>query len=492
MFKDEQRRTVWNLFRQHDLRVFNDLLTPTLFVEAAQRAGLTLGAGPLYLTNLVWLGLASALHISKNFADVLTLVLKLAQDAAGWPGSPIAQAYRRARTAGDRPKTARSRHNPYGSDPGQVSEEAFVQARRRMPTAFWEALFFLLHQRFEAAHGRRLTFNGHRLLALDGTDINLPNFKQLREHFGTAANGKGARTVQARMVMLAFPLVRMPWKYTLSPLKNAECTLAADLLSGLRRNDLVLMDRGFWSYGLFWQIQRQQAFFAIRMVKSAQFRTLRRIGPRDRLVCWRRPARKQWREAGLPEAITLRIINYQVPGYRASAVVTSVTDPAAISADQWVQLATRSQAGTILDGGLYHRRWEIETLFCELKVRQGMEGGLRSRTPEGIRYEVAGHVLLYLLVRWTMVEAAQTDGHDPLRLSFLAALRELLDMSPCLLTASAQRAAQVLIPRLLARIAEHQVLFRPGRHYPRPGDTKVRNKGNGRRQLPSKLMRNVA
>lgn len=95
-----------------------------------------------------------------------------------------------------------------------------------------------------------------------------------------------------------------------------------------------------------------------------------------------------------PDAINLRIIDYQIPGFRASAVVTNVLDPKQISRDEWVRLATQSVSGRRLQPGLYHRRWEIETTFHELKVRQGMEGGLRSLTPAGIAYEVAGHVLL--------------------------------------------------------------------------------------------------
>jgi hypothetical protein len=31
------------------------------------------------------------------------------------------------------------------------------------------------------------------------------------------------------------------------------------------------------------------------------------------------------------------------------------------------------------------------------------------------------------------------------------------------------------------------VPLRPGRHYPRPHDTKVKNKGKGKKQIPSKL-----
>lgn len=167
--------------------------------------------------------------------------------------------------------------------------------------------------------------------------------------------------------------------------------------------------------------------------------------------------------------------------------MTSVLDPQVTTREDWVRLTVESDSGRRLDPGLYHRRGEIETTFFELKVSQGMKTSLRSRTPEGIRYEVAGHVLFYFLIRWLMVEAATAHGQDTLRLSFTQALRQLQDISQTLMTATAQRVSRVLLPRLLARIAEHVVPARPGRHYARPHDSKVRITGSGKRMLPSKL-----
>lgn len=197
----------------------------------------------------------------------------------------------------------------------------------------------------------------------------------------------------------------------------------------------------------------------------------------------------KWKKQGLtlPPSIRLRVIDYQIPGFRPSAIVTNVNDPKKISRDEWTRTISQREAARNLQPGMYHRRWEIETTFKELKVSMRMKEGLRSRTPEGIRYEVAGHVLLYLLVRWTMVEAALEHGEAPLQLSFTAALRELHDMSQTLLTASPQRIAGVLLPRLLKRIASHRVSPRPGRHFPRPNDTKPKNKGHGRIQQPARL-----
>lgn len=484
MFTDEHRRIVWDRIRQYDLRAFAGWLPPELLIAAATKAGIRIGKGPLYVANLAWLAVAAALHTSRSFADVLTLTLKLLADSEGFASTPLGKERNNAKRR--KPRRRRSRHDPRRADGTVVSEEAFTKARRVLSLDYWRALFTLLGQRFEAAHGEWIHWRKFRLLALDGTSISLPGWKRLATYFGTANNGKGKPAPQARLAMLQFPLARIPYRYELAPNHVGEKTLAVRLIEFLLPNDLLLLDRGFWSYGLFWQIQNRQAFFGIRLFKTATLKTLRRLGPKDRLVRYT-PTDRRWRRAGLPESIELRVIEYQIKGFRPSAVVTNVLDPQVTTRADWVRLTVESEPGRRLDPGLCHRRWEIETTFFELKISQGMKTSLRSRTPEGIRYEIAGHVLFYFLVRWMMVEAATAHGQDPLRLSFTQALRELRDMSQTLTTASRQRVSQVLLPRLLARIGEHVVPQRPGRHYARPHDTKTRTTGSGKRLLPSKL-----
>jgi hypothetical protein len=465
MFTDERRSNVWDRIRQQDLRVFGKILAPALMKEAAQAAHVELRTSPLNCVNLVWLGIAAALHGAKNFADILVLTFKLLEDADLWkPDRPPLQEKRRT-----------SKYNPYGGKRTAVSEEAFVQARQRMPMDFWLWLILLLIQQFQTQHPDAVRWKGFRLLALDGTEIALPHWKSLAAAFGTSRNGRRRRRPQARMVMLAFPQCRLPWRYELTPRSCHEQTIAMRLLEHVEPRDLVLMDRGFWSFGLFWQIQRRQAFFGIRLRRGVKLKALKPLGKNDRLVTWKMPhgSRKKcaWKSLpDLPKSATLRVIRYQMRGFRPSAVVTNVLDPTAISREEWVRMATADESGMVLEAGLYHRRWEIETLFCELKARQGMQHCLRSRTAEGIAFEVAGHVVLYLLTRWLMFEAAEAYGLPALRISFTQALREINDIRHALLSATPQRVRRVLLPRLLWRIAQHLVPLRPGRHFPRPAD----------------------
>jgi Transposase DDE domain len=487
MCMDARKGTVWDNLRQRDLKAFRQWLRPEVIDQAARDAKVRFGQGPLHLGNLVWLSVAAAWHGSKNFAGVLILILKLLRDAPEWQASSLATLQRRGRQKARSQK--RHKHDPRGQDPTVVSEEAFVQARRKVSWRFWVALLALLTDSFERAHSDQASWKGFRLLALDGSLIALPGWKKLADYFGTKSSGAQRRQkTMARLVMIQMPLVRMPWRYELTRVGEAESHVAARLLANLRVNDLLLMDRGFWSYGLFCQIEQQEAFFATRLKAGVRLRTLRKLGRDDRLVHYE-PVdwRKKWKKPGWPKAISLRVIHYQIKGFRPSAVVTNVRCPQTITREDWVRMAVIDDAGRVIEPGLYHRRWEIETTFAELKVVQGMEGQLRSRTPEGIRFEVAGHVLLYLLIRWLLVEAAAKAGiDDPLRLSFKEALGELRDMYHTLLHAAPERVRTVLLPRLLDRIASHQVLVRPGRHYERPRDNYAKPGRSKRRKKARK------
>jgi hypothetical protein len=480
MFKDEARDSVWQQLRQRGLQAFAKVLTPQAMQAAAAAAGVAIGTSPLNACTLAWLGVVGAMHTAKSFADVLVITWKLLEDAQ----CPMPKPRRSCCTR----RRQRSRHDPHGSS-WQVSEEAFVQARQKLPLQFWLCLVVILAEQFQRQHPEHVSWKRYRLLMLDGSDIALPRYQRLLNHYGAGGSGQ-ARTPQARMLMLAFAQARLPWRYTVVPQSCHEQTAAKGLLAHLEANDLVLMDRGFWSYGLFWQIQQQQAFFAIRLRRGVSFRRLKRLADGDELVEWtpriRSKKKCSWIGLGLPKSIRLRVIRYCVPGFRPSAVVTNVLSPQDISREEWVRMAAVDERGHVLEAGLYHRRWDIETLFYELKVFQGLEDSLRSRTPPGIEFEIAGHVLLYFLVRWLMVEAAVAHGTHPLRLSFKHALAEFDDLRPFLLIATPQTIRAVLLPRLLARIAQHRISIRPGRHFPRLGDKYKLGKYRKRSKIKAK------
>ncbi len=169
-------------------------------VEAARCAGVAIGGGPLTVVTLAWLSISSALHSSKNFADVLVVTLKLLSDLPGWSQSALG---RQAKRKGGRSGKKRKPHNPRSTSLFSLSEEAFTQVRQRLPLSFWAYLLLVLSERFEAQHPEHVNWKDFRLLMMDGSHVALPRWKCLADYFGTTSNGKQTQTPQARMVMLA-------------------------------------------------------------------------------------------------------------------------------------------------------------------------------------------------------------------------------------------------------------------------------------------------
>ena len=72
----------------------------------------------------------------------------------------------------------------------------------------------------------------------------------------------------------------------------------------------------------------------------------------------------------------------------------------------------------------YGLRWTIETSFGHIKTTMKMDV-LRCQTVDGILKELTMFLLVYNMVRMTMVEAAQKQGVPVDRISFVDTLRWL-------------------------------------------------------------------
>lgn len=403
MFTDERRFEVWEEIRQHGIRAFAKKVTPTVLAQAAARTGVAVVKSPLCAANLVWLAISVALNSGSDFATILTATLKVLEDEEVFYSTPLGKARRKGQQAerqqngrsektrgrskktrgrnkntrgrsrkarGQQKNTRRSKHDPYRHDPTQVTEEAFTKARRRLPFSFWVNLLIILGEQFAAQHQSLLKFRGFRLLALDGTCLNLPNWKALRDHFGTAKNARGQHKAQARMVMLQLPLVRLPYRYELCPLDEGEPTIARRLAQHLQPDDLLLIDACFWSYGLLCDIQNRGAFFAIPLKRKLNLQRTARLGRQDELVRWTpKDSRGQWRKENLPRSMALRIVTYAVPGFRPQKLATNVLCPEKISRDDWRGVAADCTDQGEFRPGLYHRRWEIENSQAECTSR---------------------------------------------------------------------------------------------------------------------------
>ena len=228
----------------------------------------------------------------------------------------------------------------------------------------------------------------------------------------------------------------------------------------------------FFSYDTILRIPQRGAHFLMRMPVTMVRRShiVQTLGPEDQLVAFIPCKATRQRDPGLPDQIIARLMPYQIPGFRPSWLLTSLLDPHVCSREELVEL--------------YHRRWQMETIYREWKHALNIQN-LRSHTPAGIFKEAFAQLVLSNLVRWVMSEAAQGTTLHPVDLSYVTALTAVKNSLLLMLRIRHDR-MEVMYRQLLLAVRSAPIRKRPGRSYPRPYD-QPQDKGNGTISVPARL-----
>jgi hypothetical protein len=256
-------------------------------------------------------------------------------------------------------------------------------------------------------------YQGMRLLGIDGTTLTVAD---------TAANVGSFQRAKNQHRASGYPLVRIVAlcevgthaliDWVMRGYQRSEQDLAARLLLRVPAGTLLLADRNFHSFDL-WQTAQQGGYeLLIRVQKGPKLpiNTVLPDGSYLSVVYPRRGKHKKQR------AITVRVIRYgwiDEKGQRHEArLVTSLLDALAHPAAQLVEL--------------YHRRWEQELVFREIKGHlAGRQMHIRAEDPLGVCQEVEALLLGHYTLRWVMLQAARKAGVPAVTLSFTESLRVL-------------------------------------------------------------------
>ncbi len=300
------------------------------------------------------------------------------------------------------------------------ARSALTQARQRLGP---RPLFLLFHRLAGPAAPPELPgafLFGLRLMAIDGSTLDLPDTPANARAFGRPTTGRGEQVG-------AFPQVRLVWLVEAGthvlcdlisrPYRVGEAPAARRLLRAVGRGMLVMWDRGLHSYAMLRAARDREAEGLGRVGKAIVLAPEELLHDGSFLAhVYPSPEHRRRREAGL----LVRVVEYAIddparPGrgerYR---LLTSLLDP------------RRYPAATL--AAEYHQRWEVESTADEVKVHQADRRPaphVRSGRPREVVQEVYGLVLAHLAVRLTMVEAAARANLDPDRLSFTGTLRIL-------------------------------------------------------------------
>ena len=295
------------------------------------------------------------------------------------------------------------------------STAAIVQARQRVGARLLRALFHAVARPIATAQTPGAFLGGLRLMAIDGTTIDVADTPENDRAFGrpTTKRGDGAFP-QIRVLALIETGTHAICDAVIRPYGTGEVPTALRLLRSIGPGMLLLWDRGFHSYEMVRTTLGHKAHFLGRTKKNIVLRPAEILADGSFLArIYPSPTARRRDEQG----IELRVIEYALdtptgPGQEKYRLITSLLDERAFPAE--------------LLAATYHERWEIETALDEVKVHQWAHPRpLRSKHPREVVQEVYGLLLAHLAIRTVMHQAALREGIDPDRLSFTGALRVL-------------------------------------------------------------------
>lgn len=256
-------------------------------------------------------------------------------------------------------------------------------------------------------------YQGRRLLGIDGSTFTVADTPANERTFGRAKNqhGPGGYPL-ARIVAVCEVGTHALLDWVVRGYHRSETDLARRLLRRVPAGSLLLADRNFHSFPLWQTAQTGVYDLLIRVQKGPQLAVeevcvdgsyLSRVYPR-------RGQNKKDR------AIVVRVIRYQWTDEKGklqqARLVTSLLDAARYPAAELVEL--------------YHRRWEHELVFKEIKSQlAGRPMHIRAQDPERVLQEVDALLLGHYTVRWVMLQAARQAGVPAVTLSFQGSLQVL-------------------------------------------------------------------
>jgi hypothetical protein len=365
--------------------VLTRVFPPALVDEVVAEAGRTEQRNrTLPARVMAYFAIGMALYSEGSYEDVLSQLTDGLAWASGWEDS----------------------YSP-------PSKSAIFQARQRLGPEPMAALFDRVAEPLATPTMAGSWLAGRRMVAIDGTSLDVADTVENAKFFGRPGVNKGEQAAfpQARIVALAECGTHAVFAAEIGLYSESEATLTERLLPRLEPGLLLLADRGFFSYGLWRKASATGADLLWRIRTDA-------FGPKAKHVrdlddgSWLATLQKSTDRKSEP--MLVRAVDYTVDDGRGNdtsyRLFTTLLDPAEVSA---VDLAAA-----------YNQRWEIELILDELKTHQrGPRTVLRSKSPDLVQQEIWGHLCCHYAIRTLMTDTARHSGHDPDRVSFVAALR---------------------------------------------------------------------
>jgi hypothetical protein len=311
---------------------------------------------------------------------------------------------------------------------------------------------------------------GLRLVAVDGTVLDVPDTSANDASFGRPTSGKRGDGAfpQVRKLSLVEVGTHVEFALCTGSYRTGEKTLFPELLPHLQAGMLLLCDRGFFSYKLWQNVVSRDVHLLARLSKGMILKPIKQLSDGSYLAKIYANSYDRERDR---HGILVRVIKYtlddpqRVGHQEEHTLLTDLLDE------------TKYPAWELIPG--YHWRWEHELVFDEQKTHQDPTRAskpthLRSETPLGVLQEIHALSLGHFVIRSLMFQAAQRAGLDTDHLSFTGCFQILQCRLPeC--NSPTPQSFEIWCDALLGEMGRERIEPRRNRINPRVIKRKMKN-----------------
>jgi hypothetical protein len=341
---------------------------------------------------------------------------------------------------------------------------SYSEARGRFPESVMQRMAKEIGRKVHDKADGSWNWRGREVFLADGTSFTMPD---------TLENQLAFPQLTSMTPGVGFPIMRAVGLISLSTgavidmafgryagKGTGELGLLRQIADSLSPRSVLVADRFYPTYRTIAMLNGRGVDLVSISHRSRiiDFREGQRLGPKDHIVQWTRPAFDSNKgltvleHYSLPATIPMREFAIEIDGRDGgkmkAVVVTTMTDPTIPQKE-------------ISD--LYWARWNCELDIRNIKHSLHMDI-LRCKTPEMIRKEIWCHLLAYNLLRGTITETAKRHAVMPRQLSVKGAMQAVESFTPAMMSVDG---GDTLYNAMLSTVSAHRVGNRPGRLEPR-------------------------
>jgi len=346
-----------------------------------------------------------------------------------------------------------------------ICASAFTQARSKLD----ETIFKILNQRvvsvYEEQTDRLYRLNNHRIFAVDGSKINLP-YELIEVGYKTPS--KNAHYPQGLVSSLYQLKSKIPYDFDLVRHCN-ERKCALSHLKFLKETDIVVYDRGYFSYAMLYYHVKAGVHPVFRLQKGSykeieEFRNSDRVDEIITII----PSKDRSRDIkkNFPDItivpLKFRLIKYTI-AETTYCIGTTLMD---------------KRYDINLFKNIYHSRWGVEELY-KVSKHFIVVDDFHGKTERGVKQELFAHFALITINRFCSNEAEEQLSKilsPPDKKDKSTLCERQVNFKNCLATVSRHLEQIMFVPvncvknviqQIVSSISRYHQKVRPNRSYAR-------------------------